>query len=279
MALQFSKMHGLGNDFVVIDATTAPVELTLAQARFIADRHYGIGCDQILLVEPARSAGAQFSYRILNADGSESGQCGNGARCFMRFVRERGLTHAERVVVDVRDGQMTLQALGDHQYRVALAVPQFEPACIPLARDMQAQSYRVADVAGQAVEFQALSVGNPHAVLRVDDVQQAPVATLGPALEQHAVFPQRVNVGFMQVVGRGHVRLRVFERGAGETLACGSGAAAAVIAGITSADLDHHVDVDLPGGRAVVDWQGEGEPVYLSGPAEHVFDGKLVLLP
>lgn len=279
MALQFSKMHGLGNDFVVIDATTAPVELTLAQARFIADRHYGIGCDQILLVEPARSASAQFSYRILNADGSESGQCGNGARCFMRFVRERGLTHAERVVVDVRDGQMTLQALGDHQYRVALAVPQFEPACIPLARDMQAQSYRVADVAGQAVEFQALSVGNPHAVLRVDDVQQAPVATLGPALEQHAVFPQRVNVGFMQVVGRGHVRLRVFERGAGETLACGSGAAAAVIAGITSADLDHHVDVDLPGGRAVVDWQGEGEPVYLSGPAEHVFDGKLVLLP
>lgn len=279
MALQFSKMHGLGNDFVVIDATTAPVALTPAQARFIADRHYGIGCDQILLVGPARSADAAFSYRIVNADGSESGQCGNGARCFMRFVREQGLTDADRVVVDVRDGQMTLQALGDNQYRVALGIPQFEPACIPLVRETRAQFYRVADIAGQTVDFQALSVGNPHAVLRVDDVQQAPVATLGPALEKHAVFPQRVNVGFMQIVERGHIRLRVFERGVGETLACGSGAAAAVIAGMASGDLDPRVAVDLPGGRAIIDWQGAGEPVYLSGPAEHVFAGKLLSLP
>lgn len=279
MALRFAKMHGLGNDFVVIDATATPVELTPQQARFIADRHHGIGCDQILLVEPPRTASAAFSYRIVNADGSESGQCGNGARCFMRFLREQRLTTADRVVVDVRDGQMTLQALADHQYRVALAVPQFEPARIPLARPTREMFYRIDDVVGQAVELQALSVGNPHAVVRVDDVAQAPVALLGAALEAHTAFPERVNVGFMQIVDRGHIRLRVFERGVGETLACGSGATAAAVAGISSGDLDPEVAVDLPGGRARVGWQGAGEPVYLTGPAEHVFDGELVSLP
>lgn len=279
MALRFAKMHGLGNDFVVIDATATPVELTPQQARFIADRHHGIGCDQILLVEPPRTASAAFSYRIVNADGSESGQCGNGARCFMRFLREQRLTTADRVVVDVRDGQMTLQALADHQYRVALAVPQFEPTRIPLARPTREMFYRIDDVVGQAVELQALSVGNPHAVVRVDDVAQAPVALLGAALEAHTAFPERVNVGFMQIVDRGHIRLRVFERGVGETLACGSGATAAAVAGISSGDLDPEVAVDLPGGRARVGWQGAGEPVYLTGPAEHVFDGELVSLP
>lgn len=276
MGLEFSKMHGLGNDFVVIDATRGAVEIPPKRARLIADRHYGIGCDQILLVEPPRSADARFSYRILNADGSESGQCGNGARCFARFVRERGLTDAEHIIVDVPDGRIALQALGRHQYRVALGVPEFEPARIPLSGQTRALSYHIADVANQTIECQALAIGNPHAVLRSADVAQAPVASLGAALEKHAAFPQRVNVGFMQIVDRGHIKLRVFERGVGETLACGSGAAAAVAAGIMSNELDQSVVVDLPGGRAFVEWQGDGEPVYLSGPAEHVFDGELV---
>lgn len=277
MALAFTKMHGLGNDFVVLDAVTQPLELTPARARHIADRHYGVGCDQILVVAPPRSANAQFSYRIFNADGSESGQCGNGARCFARFVRDQGLTHADVITVDVRDGQMTLEALGAHQYRVAIGVPVFEPAAIPLAGFEQAPQYVLADVAGESVECQALAVGNPHAVVRTPDVTQARVATLGAALESHPAFPERTNVGFMQIVDRGRIRLRVYERGAGETLACGSGATAAVVAGIVSGDLDAHVAVELSGGCARVEWHGAGEWAYLSGPAEHVFDGKLVL--
>lgn len=276
MALRFTKMQGLGNDFVVLDATVEPIRLTPAQARAIADRRYGIGCDQILIVEPPRSGNALFGYRIFNADGSESGQCGNGARCFARYVREQGLTRARIITVDVRDGQMTLEALGDNRYRVALGIPAFEPDDIPLAGFPRAPSYRLGDVAGRSVEFQALAIGNPHAVLRVGDVAYAPVATLGPALEAHPAFAERVNVGFMQIISRERIRLRVFERGAGETLACGSGAAAAVVAGIQSGDLDSRVAVDLSGGRATVEWAGPGEPVYLSGPAERVFDGKLV---
>ncbi len=275
MALFFTKMHGLGNDFVVLDATAHPLDLTSAAARAIADRRYGVGCDQILIVEPPRSANALFGYRILNADGSESGQCGNGARCFARYVREQGLTDERVIVVDVRDGQMTLEALGGDQYRVALGVPAFEPADIPLAGFERAAAYTL-DIAGASVRFQALAIGNPHAVLRADDVDSAPVATTGPALEAHPAFAERVNVGFLQVVDRGLARVRVYERGAGETLACGSGAAAAVVAGIQSGDLDAHVAVDLAGGRAVIDWAGPGTPVYLSGPAQRVFDGKLV---
>lgn len=276
--MQFAKMHGLGNDFVVIDTTRSPLALTPARARFIADRHYGIGCDQILLVGPPRRAGAAFSYRIINADGSAAGQCGNGARCVMRFVREQGLTTADQVVVDVADGQIMLQALGDHQYRVALAVPQFEPARIPLARPA-APFYQLDGVAGQAVTLQALNVGNPHAVLRCADIDTAPVARLGPVLTTHAIFPDRANIGFMQIVTREHIRLRVFERGVGETRACGSGAAAAVVAGMVSGDLAAPVAVDLPGGRAYIDWQGAGAPVFVSGPAAYVFAGKLVSLP
>lgn len=277
MSLAFTKMHGLGNDFVVLDAITQPLELTPTQARHIADRHYGVGCDQILLVAPPRSANAQFTYRIFNADGSESGQCGNGARCVARFVREQGLTQANVVTVDVRDGQMTLAALGDHQYRVAIGVPVFEPAAIPLAGYEQAPFYTFPDIAGETIECQALALGNPHAVVRTSDVTQASVDVVGAALESHPAFVERTNVGFMQIVDRGHIRLRVYERGAGETLACGSGATAAVVAGIASGDLDAHVAVDLLGGRARVEWHGAGELAYLSGPAERVFDGKLVL--
>ncbi|ROO24436.1 diaminopimelate epimerase [Salinisphaera orenii MK-B5] len=276
MTLAFTKMHGLGNDFVVIDATATPIDLDTARARRIADRRFGIGCDQILLVEPARSADADFGYRILNADGSESGQCGNGARCFARFVRENGLTDRDTITVDIRDGRMVIETLGDHHYRVALGVPEFDPARIPLAGFDAAPDYSLDDVAGSRVTFAALAIGNPHAVLRVADVDTAAVDTIGPALESHPAFPERVNVGFLEPLARDHVRLRVFERGAGETLACGSGAAAAVVAGIAAGDLDPTVAVDLPGGRARVDWAGPGEPVFLSGPAERVFDGKLV---
>ncbi|ROO28187.1 diaminopimelate epimerase [Salinisphaera orenii] len=276
MTLAFTKMHGLGNDFVVIDATATPIDLDTARARRIADRRFGIGCDQILLVEPPRSADADFGYRILNADGSESGQCGNGARCFARFVRENGLTDRDTITVDIRDGRMVIEALGDHHYRVALGVPEFDPARIPLAGFDAAPGYSLDDVAGSRVTFAALAIGNPHAVLRVADVDTAAVDTIGPALESHPAFPERVNVGFLEPLARDHVRLRVFERGAGETLACGSGAAAAVVAGIAAGDLDPTVAVDLPGGRARVDWAGPGEPVFLSGPAERVFDGKLV---
>lgn len=276
MELPFTKMQGLGNDFVVLDATAAPIELSPARARFIADRHFGVGCDQILLVEPARSANAGFGWRIFNADGSESGQCGNGARCFARFVHEQGLTDADHIIVDARDGQMTLEALGGNHYRVALGAPVFDPAGIPLDGFAQAPTYRIPDVAGYSVECQALALGNPHAIVRSADVAQAPVAAVGDALQSHPAFPERVNVGFMQVVDRGRIRLRVFERGVGETLACGSGAAAAAVAGIANGDLDLRVSVDLAGGRACVEWNGRNAPVYLSGPAERVFDGKLV---
>ncbi len=275
MALFFTKMQGLGNDFVVLDATVHPIDLTAAAARAIADRRYGVGCDQILIVEPPRSVNALFGYRILNADGSESSQCGNGARCFARYVREQGLTDECVIVVDVRDGQMTLEALGGDQYRVALGVPAFEPVDIPLIGFERAAAYTL-DVAGAPVRFQALAIGNPHAVLRSADVDSAPVATIGPSLEAHPAFADRVNVGFLQVVDRSRARVRVYERGVGETLACGSGAAAAVVAGIQSGDLDAHVAVDLLGGRAAIDWAGPGAPVYLSGPAQRVFDGKLV---
>ena len=276
MDLSFTKMHGLGNDFVVLDATRTPVELDAVAARAIADRRFGIGCDQILIVDPPRRADADFGYRILNADGSESGQCGNGARCFARFVREQGLTDKDEITVDVSGGQMVIEALGDHRYRVALGVPAFAPAEIPLVGFEQAESYTLDDVAGQSVQFAALAIGNPHAVLRVEDVDSADVETLGPALESHPAFVERVNVGLMQVVARDRVRLRVYERGAGETLACGSGAAAAVVAGIAAGTLDAHVSVELPGGVAQVDWAGPSKAVYLSGPAERVFDGKLV---
>jgi diaminopimelate epimerase len=274
--LSFTKMHGLGNDFVVLDGTREPVELDAIAARAIADRHFGIGCDQILIVEPARSANADFGYRILNADGSESGQCGNGARCFARFVREQGLTDKAEITVDVHDGQVVIEDLGDHRFRVALGVPAFEPADIPLAGFERADTYTLAKVGGQRVQFAALAIGNPHAIVRVEDVDDADVAVIGPALERHPAFIERVNVGFVQVVARDRVRLRVYERGAGETLACGSGAAAAVVAGIAAGWLDAQVSVELPGGVADIDWAGGSRPVYLSGPAERVFDGKLV---
>lgn len=271
----FAKMHGLGNDFVVFDAVSSPVTIDAERARRIADRRFGIGCDQILLVEPASQAGVDFGYRIINADGSESGQCGNGARCLARFISERGLGSGRTVRLATRDGLVEVETLGGDQYRASLGIPVFNPANVPMRGFEAATHYRLNDVAGQTIEFDALAIGNPHAVIDVDAAGTADVASLGPALETHPAFPERVNVSFAEARARNHLRLRVHERGAGQTLACGSAAAASAVSGIRRGRLDTAVQVDLPGGRADVEWAGPGHPVYLSGPATHVFDGTI----
>ncbi len=272
-ALRFAKMHGLGNDFVVIDATRKAVALQPDEIRAMADRHFGVGFDQLLLVEPAPHAGVDFGYRIFNADGGEVEQCGNGARCFARFVRDRGLTDKDRIRVQTRAGAIELQVLAGGEVRVDMGAPRWLPAEIPFAADAPALRYRV-DVQGQPVQLAVVSMGNPHAVLCVADVDRAPVAQLGPLLERHARFPQRVNVGFMQVVAPGRIRLRVYERGTGETLACGTGACAAVVAGRRLGLLDACVRVSLPGGDLSITWQGEGHTVLMDGPAACVYDGR-----
>lgn len=275
MTREFAKMHGLGNDFVVFDATREPLTMTPELARAVADRRLGVGCDQILVVEPPPAPDVDFGYRIYNADGSESGQCGNGARCFARFVRDRGLSDRNPLVVATIAGRMTLAIADDGQVRVDLGVPVFEPADIPFDAPRREPGYELAMDGGRELMVHALAIGNPHAVMVVDDVDSAPVSVQGPAVERHPRFPARVNVGFMAIHGPDHVALRVFERGVGETRACGSGACAAMIAGRLFHGLDETVRVDLPGGQLAVSWAGEGEPVYLTGPATHVFDGRL----
>jgi diaminopimelate epimerase len=276
MAIDFTKMHGLGNDFVVIDAINQPVELTPGQVRQLADRHLGIGCDQLLLVEPASGAQADFRYRIFNADGGEVGQCGNGARCFMQFVREQGLTDKTQLQVETASGPLQLIQQPNGQITVDMGVPRLEPAEIPFLAERRDNRYAL-DVLDQQLEIAALSMGNPHAVLRVADIDTAAVATLGPLIEQHARFPERVNVGFMQVLAEDAIRLRVFERGAGETLACGSGACAAVVAGQLQGLLAERVKVVLNGGELVVSWAGIGQPVLMTGPATTVYQGRIDL--
>ena len=274
MVLNFSKMHGLGNDFVVFDAINQDVQLSPEQVRFIADRRFGVGCDQLLLVEPAQSAEAEFRYRIFNSDGGEVEQCGNGARCFARFVSDRGLTRSQRIPVETRAGLIELQLEPDGQVTVNMGVPRLDPASLPFEAEAMAQNY-VVEVDGQPCTLAAVSMGNPHAVLRVDDVDSAPVADLGPRLESHPRFPQRVNVGFMQVLAKDAIKLRVYERGAGETLACGTGACAAVVAGRIQGWLEPRVRVELKGGELVISWQGGDNPVYMTGPASHVFEGQI----
>ena len=276
MAIDFTKMHGLGNDFVVIDAINQPVELTPGQVRQLADRHLGIGCDQLLLVEPASGAQADFRYRIFNADGGEVGQCGNGARCFMQFVREQGLTDKTQLQVETASGPLQLIQQPSGQITVDMGVPRLEPAEIPFLAERRDNRYAL-DVLDQQLEIAALSMGNPHAVLRVADIDTAAVATLGPLIEQHARFPERVNVGFMQVLAEDAIRLRVYERGAGETLACGSGACAAVVAGQLQGWLAERVKVVLNGGELVVSWAGIGQPVLMTGPATTVYQGRIDL--
>ncbi|MEW7978424.1 MAG: diaminopimelate epimerase [gamma proteobacterium symbiont of Phacoides pectinatus] len=276
MLLNFTKMHGLGNDFVVIDATARPLALSPKQCRRLADRRFGIGCDQILLVEAPRDPTTDFYYRIINADGSEVEQCGNGARCFARFVRDKGLSAKERIDVGTRAGNIRLFLQADGLVRVNMGDPVLEPERIPFRADARAASYRI-EAAGEGLEIGAVSMGNPHAVLRVAEVESADVARLGPLLESHPRFPRRVNVGFMQIGSRDHIRLRVYERGAGETLACGTGACAAAVSGQLQGLLDERVRVSLPGGDLVIEWAGEGHPVWMSGPAETVFEGRITL--
>ena len=276
MKLKFTKMHGLGNDFVVLDATVAPIALTAAQLRFIADRHFGIGCDQLLMVEPARTADTDFYYRIFNADGGEVEQCGNGARCFVRYVHEHGLTKKNVIRVGTQCGVIEPRLEADGQVTVNMGVPRFEPAHIPFEAPVQAPLYDL-EVAGKSIKINALSMGNPHAVQVVADVDTAHVSSEGPLIEAHPRFPRRVNAGFMQVLDRSHVRLRVYERGAGETLACGTGACAAAVSGILRGLLDSRVNVATRGGDLVIVWAGAGQPVLMTGPAVTVFEGEIEL--
>lgn len=276
MKLQFTKMHGLGNDFVVIDAINQQVDLNTQAYRFIADRHFGIGCDQILLVETPRLPETDFHYRIINADGSEVEACGNGARCFARFVRERGLSDKSQISVGTTAGPILLKHLSGDQVEVDMGVPVLEPSAIPFAASERARSYPL-EIDGVTHEICVVSMGNPHAVMLVPSVDKAPVTRLGPLIEQHPRFPQRVNAGFMQILEPNRVRLRVFERGTGETRACGTGACAAVVAGRLLGRLDPLVSVALPGGELVVEWQGEGQPARMRGTAETVFEGTIEL--
>ena len=276
MALQFTKMHGLGNDFIVFDAISQAVQLNRQQIVALADRRFGIGCDQLLLIESPRSSDTEFYYRIFNADGGEVEQCGNGARCFARYVHERGLTTNREITVGTAGGPITLFLEDDKTVRVNMGTPRFAPADIPFVADEQADHYALA-VSDTHYEIGAVSMGNPHAVLLVDDVATAPVATLGPLIEAHPRFPQRTNAGFMAVHDRHLVDLRVFERGSGETLACGTGACAAVVYGRIRGLLDKDVTVRLPGGSLVISWGGDADPVWMRGPATFVFDGAIDL--
>ncbi|MBW4935478.1 diaminopimelate epimerase [Marinobacter sp. F4206] len=274
--VRFTKMHGLGNDFMVVDAISQPFRLSPDMIRELADRNFGIGFDQLLVVEPPGLPDVDFRYRIFNADGSEVEQCGNGARCFARFVRDQRLTNKKVIRVQTAKGVIELRVGKDGLVMVNMGVPELNPPAIPFAADRRKEVYTV-DVNGTTVELSALSMGNPHGVLLVDDVDTAPVESLGPRLENHPRFPARANIGFLQIIDRTHVRLRVFERGSGETLACGSGACAAVVAGCLRGLLDHRVEVELRGGRLVIEWQGEGAPVMMEGPATSVFEGQLRL--
>ena len=279
MKLPFTKMHGLGNDFVVLDFTENPVDLSAEQAAFIADRHFGVGCDQILIVEQSDRDGIDFKYRIINADGSEVGQCGNGSRCFVRYVHEKGLSSKNPIKVETSTGELIIEAhQGSNLVTVDMGAPRFEPADIPLNEPTRKNLYSL-NVDGETVEFSSSSMGNPHAVLLVEDTLTAPVERLGPILESHPIFPEKANIGFMQVISRTEINLRVFERGAGETIACGSGTCAAVVAGIQRGLLDSKVTAHLRGGDLIIEWQGDGQPVMMTGPAETTFEGVLNLEP
>jgi len=285
MRIRFTKMQGAGNDFVVLDETRGTLGLSAAQYRFLADRHFGVGADQILTVRPSPGEGIDFQYVIHNSDGGEVEQCGNGARCFMRFVSEHHLTEKKQVRVQTLSGVIEPRMGADGRVTVDMGAPIFEPARVPFdpaGLDPQAEGgwhkwhLALGTHAGSAiVSVAVLSMGNPHAVQVVDNIDTAPVAEQGPQIEHHPRFPQRVNAGFMQVVDRSSIRLRVFERGAGETLACGTGACAAVVAGIRLGLLDRRVDVQTHGGVLTIEWQGEGQPVLMTGPAVTVFEGDI----
>lgn len=276
MRLRFTKMHGLGNDFIMIDGLTQPVKLTPKRLRLLADRHFGIGCDQILVVEAPTKPDMDFGYRIYNSDGGEVENCGNGARCFAKFVRERRLTAKRSIRVETMKGSMCLNVLEDGQVAVDMGVPVLEPAEIPFRAEARAASYEL-ELDGETLELSAVSMGNPHAVLLVDSTADAPVQLLGSRIQAHPRFPEGVNVGFMAVLSRDEIDLRVLERGVGETLACGTGACAAVVAGRVRGLLDEEVKVNLSGGSLRIRWPGEGHSVVKTGPATTVFQGQIHL--
>ncbi|MGV3345477.1 diaminopimelate epimerase [Enterobacteriaceae bacterium LUAb1] len=270
--MQFSKMHGLGNDFMVVDAVTQNVYFSPELIRRLSNRHLGIGFDQLLIVEPPYDPDLDFHYRIFNADGSEVAQCGNGARCFAHFVRLRGLTNRTDIRVSTQAGRMTLSVTADDQICVDMGEPDFEPSKVPF-RANKAENIYLLRVHEQTLMFGVVSMGNPHCIIQVDSVKNAQVELFGPAIACHERFPERVNVSFMEVINRDHIRLRVYERGAGETQACGSGACAAVASGIQQGLLAENVCVDLPGGTLHIAWKGPGHSLFMTGPATHVYDG------
>ncbi len=274
-SIQFSKMHGLGNDFVVIDAISQTPHLDTEQIQALADRHTGIGFDQLLLVERSHRNDADFRYRIFNANGGEVAQCGNGVRCFARFVRDKGLTTKDEIAVETSSGLVYPRIESDGQVRVNMGVPDFDPATLPFRATRQPRYSLSVDA--QRITLGAVSMGNPHAVVVVDEIDSAPVDTLGPAISHHDAFPCQVNAGFMQILNPGHIRLRVFERGAGETRACGTGACAAVAVGRLWQQLQKEVTVDLPGGQLLIRWDDPDSPLWMTGPATHVFEGTIEL--
>jgi diaminopimelate epimerase len=275
MKLRFAKMQGQGNDFVVLDGVRHALTLDAATVRALADRHFGVGCDQVLVVEKAESPQNDFRYRIYNADGGEVEQCGNGARCFARFVLEEGLTAKREIRVETASGVIRPRVEDSGQVTVDMGVPRFEPRDVPFLASQETKLAYDIRVAGMPVQVAVLSMGNPHAVQVVEDVERAPVTTQGPLIERHPAFPKRVNAGYMQAVSRSHVKLRVWERGAGETLACGTGACAAVVAGIRLGLLDNEVTVTTRGGDLRIRWPADGGPVMMTGDAVRVFDGEI----
>ena len=274
MLMKFTKMHGLGNDFVVIDAVTQNVRITASMVRRLADRKTGIGCDQVLIIEPPSAVDVDFNYRIFNCDGAEVEQCGNGARCLARFVHDRQLTGKKSIKVQTSNRVMTLNLINKNLVAVDMGVPELDPPAIPFQANAPALLYDI-EVNGKVQRIAAVSMGNPHAVVTVADVETAPVVELGAALESHERFPNRVNVGFMQIVDRTEIKLRVFERGVGETEACGSGACAAAVAAIQQQLVDSPVTVHLTRGALKIDWKGAGHPLIMSGPAKTVFHGRI----
>ncbi|WP_366943016.1 diaminopimelate epimerase [uncultured Cocleimonas sp.] len=285
MNINFTKMHGLGNDFVVINGINQAINLTPEQVRFISDRKLGIGCDQLLLVEKSDVEGTDFRYRIFNSDGGEVEQCGNGARCFAHFVQNEGLIDKNEISVITKNGRLILNVEENGNVTVDMGAPILEPAQIPFianagnedkAENLQQRAYPI-QINQQNIEIGAVSMGNPHAVIVVDDTQAAAVEELGKAIQQSSYFPNSVNVGFMQVLDRQNIKLRVYERGVGETQACGTGACAAVVAGIVMGHLDNDVDVNLLGGNLSISWAGDANPVMMSGPTATVFKGMISL--
>lgn len=272
--IEFSKMHGLGNDFVVIDAINQNINLTTEQVRFLSNRNLGVGCDQLLLIERPLTSHADFRYRIFNADGGEVEQCGNGVRCFARFVHDKGLSDKDEIAVETNTGIVYPRLESSGEITVNMGAPKLAPESLPFIAPAQHARYPLT-LDTETITIGAVSIGNPHAIYQVDDINQAPVETFGKLISHHPDFPQGVNAGFMEIIARDHIRLRVYERGAAETLACGTGACAAMVIGRLWGELDDSVRVDLPGGQLLIRWLGEQQPVWMTGPATQVFEGKI----